>query len=68
MKVLQDEYDFPWNMPGYQPYGVRLTYWYAKLWKPVEGRPQASYLAAKAIPHMDRKVKRLKLQRLKELS
>lgn len=68
MKVLQDEYDFPWNMPGYQPYGVRLTYWYAKLWKPVECRPQASYLAAKAIPHMDRKVKRLKLQRLKELS
>jgi serine/threonine protein kinase len=68
VKVLQDNYDFGWNMPGYQPYGVRLSNWYAKLWKPVGDRPRASYLVAKAIPEMDSKVKRLKLQRLKELS
>lgn len=67
LKVLQTDYDFPWDLPDYQPYGVRLGHWYAKLWHPVGNRPKASQLAAEAIPQMDEMVERLKLQRLKQL-
>ncbi|KAF3008839.1 hypothetical protein E8E13_010818 [Curvularia kusanoi] len=67
-KSLRDDYDFPGSLESYQPYGERLGYWYAQLWAPVQYRPKASTLVDIFIPEMDKKVERLKLQRLKELS
>lgn len=67
LNVLRKDYDLPYDIPGYHPYGARLGYWYAQLWKPVMTRPKASKLVAQAIPHMDDMVKRLKLERIKQL-
>lgn len=67
LRALQKDYDVAFDLPNYQPYGARLGYWYAQLWNPVSTRPKAATLAARAIPHFDYVVGRLKASRVKEL-
>ncbi|KAJ8112335.1 hypothetical protein OPT61_g5279 [Boeremia exigua] len=67
LKVLQKDYDLPYDLPGYRCYSSRLGCWYMKLWKPVNSRPKVSVLVAQAIPYMDDMVERLKLERSEQM-
>ncbi|KAJ4381152.1 hypothetical protein N0V86_003499 [Didymella sp. IMI 355093] len=69
--VLLEHYNLSHDIPDYQPFSVRLGYWYAKLYKPVgtrlKGRPTASRLVREAVPHLESQIEYLKVKRSKEM-
>lgn len=67
LKTLQEDHDLVYDLPDYQPYGIRLGCWYAQLWNPVSSRPKTSTLVVQAIPFIDHMIEHLKGHRLKQL-